>query len=206
MAAKKFQTEWLKKLAEALLGASPNPQQQAAYSAFGGKRNIDWQYDSEGNPTDFFSIRDPSAFLRKGVKAPSDPNAPLTSDMFDPNVIDTYHKRMQDIEQAQDLSGGVSIPQLGSLAVGAIREHPVKAMGLGALGLGNIGGLTDNDKFGGQLGGLALGGLGAHALASGNPYLQAMLTMGGGELGALFDKLRAKREQERAQMPQARMR
>ena len=89
---------------------------------------------------------------------------------------------------------------LGSLALGAAKAHPFKTAGLVGLGAGNIGGLTDNNKFGGQLGGLALGGLGAATLASGNPYLQAMMTMGGGELGALFDKLRAKKEQEQAQM------
>lgn len=99
---------------------------------------------------------------------------------------------------------GVNASQLGSLALGAAKAHPFKAAGLLGLGAGNIGGLTDNDKFGGQLGGLALGGLGAATFASGNPYLQAMLTMGGGQLGALFDKLRARKEQEQAQIQQYR--
>lgn len=94
--------------------------------------------------------------------------------------------------------GGIGLGQAGSIALGAAKEHPFKTAGLIGLGAGNIGGLTDNNKFGGQLGGLALGGLGAATLASGNPYLQAMMTMGGGELGALFDKLRAKKEQEQA--------
>jgi hypothetical protein len=91
---------------------------------------------------------------------------------------------------------------IGALALGAAKAHPFKTAGLIGLGAGNIGGLMDNNKFGGQLGGLALGGLGAATLASGNPYLQAMLTMGGGQLGALFDKLRARKEQEQAQVPQ----
>ena len=95
--------------------------------------------------------------------------------------------------------GGINAGQLGSLALGAAKAHPFKTAGLVGLGAGNIGGLTDNDKFGGQLAGLGLGGLGAYALASGNPYMAAMMTMGGGELGALFDKLRAKKEQEQAQ-------
>jgi len=105
-------------------------------------------------------------------------------------------------------SGGVpqlSSPDLGSagdlgaLALGSAKAHPFKTMGLIGSAAGNIGGLTDNDKFGGQLAGLGLGGLGAYALAQGNPYMAAMMTMGGGNLGALFDKLRARKEQEQAQ-------
>lgn len=90
----------------------------------------------------------------------------------------------------------VGVGNWAKLAGTAAIKHPFKTMGLIGLGAGNIGGLTDNDKFGGQLGGLALGGLGAHALAAGNPYVAAMMTMGGGALGSLFDKLRAQREQE----------
>lgn len=100
---------------------------------------------------------------------------------------------------ADATSNGISLGNLGTLGVGAAAQHPFKTAGLLGLGAGNIGGLTDNDKFGGQIAGLGLGGLGAATLASGNPYMQAMLTMGGGALGSLFDKLRARREQEQAQ-------
>ena len=103
-----------------------------------------------------------------------------------------------NLDTALGDQGGISLPQMGSLALGAAKQHPFKTAGLVGLGAGNIGGLTDNNKFGGQLGGLALGGLGSY-LAGVNPYTAAMLTMGGGELGALFDKLRAKREQEQSQ-------
>lgn len=98
-------------------------------------------------------------------------------------------------------NAGIGLGQLGATALGAAKAHPFKTAGLVGLGAGNLGGLTDNDKFGGQLGGLALGGLGASALASGNPYLAAMLTLGGGELGSLFDKLRAQKEQQVSQVP-----
>jgi len=101
--------------------------------------------------------------------------------------------------EALSQQGGVNASQLGSLALGAAKAHPFKTAGLIGMGAGNIGGLMDNDKFGGQLGGLALGGLGAATLASGNPYLQAVMTMGGGNLGALFDKLRARKELEEQQ-------
>lgn len=97
-------------------------------------------------------------------------------------------------------TGGVPATGMGALniAMNAAKAHPYAAMGLGTLGAMNIGGLTDNDKFGGQLGGAALGGLGA-TLAQDNPALQAALVMGGGSLGSLFDKLRAKKEQEQLQ-------
>lgn len=87
---------------------------------------------------------------------------------------------------------------LGSLALNAAKEHPFKTAGLVGLGAGNIGGLMDNNKFGGQLSGLALGGLGSYLMGA-SPYTAAIMTMGGGELGALFDKLRAKKEQEQTQ-------
>ena len=99
--------------------------------------------------------------------------------------------------EQQDISNGVSLPQLGRLAAGAASEHPFKTAGLLGLGAGNLGGLTDNNKFGGQIGGLALGGLGSYLAEDAlGPYGKLMLTLGGGQLGALFDKLRAKREQQ----------
>lgn len=86
---------------------------------------------------------------------------------------------------------------LGFLAKTYVGQHPFQTAGLAGLGLTNLGGLTDNDKFGGQLAGLGLGGLVAHNLIE-NPMLKAAVAMGGGTLGSLFDKLRAKKEQEDA--------
>lgn len=127
-----------------------------------------------------------------------DKSATVGYDWGDIVPTDAQMKGIEDLEaniaNTQDLSQGVSLPQLGSLALGAAKEHPFKTAGLVGLGAGNVGGLTDNNKFGGQLGGLALGGLGSYLMGA-NPYTAAMMTMGGGELGALFDKLRAKREQ-----------
>lgn len=86
------------------------------------------------------------------------------------------------------------------IALDAAKAHPFKTAGLIGSAAGNIGGLTDNDKFGGQLGGLALGGLGSYLAGDAlGPYGKLMLTMGGGNLGALFDKLRARKEMEQAQ-------
>jgi hypothetical protein len=102
----------------------------------------------------------------------------------------------------QDTTGGVSANQLLGLTGQAISQHPLKSAGLAALGMGNLGGLTDNNKFGGQLGGLGLRYLATNLLEDANPYAKIMLTLGGGELGSLFDKLRARKEQERQQQTQ----
>lgn len=91
---------------------------------------------------------------------------------------------------------------LGTVAKTYIGQHPFQTAGLAGLGLTNLGGLTDNDKFGGQLIGAGLGGL-ASTLAA-NPMLKAAITMGGGTLGSLFDKLRAQKEQEEAMQNQYR--
>ena len=109
-------------------------------------------------------------------------------------AVDALQKKFTE---QQDISNGVSLPQLGRLAVGAASEHPFKTAGLVGLGMGNLGGLTDNNRFGGQIGGLALGGLGSYMAGDAlGPYGKLMLTLGGGQLGSLFDKLRAKKEQQ----------
>jgi hypothetical protein len=111
-----------------------------------------------------------------------------------------YDSRVANAEALQ--SGGMTGAQMRSMLGDWWGDQPFlgKAAGAG-LALGNLGGLVDNDKFGGQLGGLALGGLGSYMGGLG-PGASALLTMGGGELGALFDKLRAKREGQRRQITQ----
>lgn len=112
--------------------------------------------------------------------------------------------------QARVNSGGARARDLGTLAMTAAKNHPVAAAGLAGLGMGNVNGLLDNDKFGGQLlgGALGAGAAGLGGLWSGsegvaaNPVLATAITMGGGELGALFDKLRAKKEAESQQAAQ----
>lgn len=106
-----------------------------------------------------------------------------------------YSNAASNSQAFLDATSAPNIKDYAGLAFRAAKQHPFKTMGATALGMGNIGGLLDNNKLGGQLGGLALGGL-AGANLGVNPYTAMMLTMGGGELGALFDKLRAKKEQE----------
>ncbi len=77
-----------------------------------------------------------------------------------------------------------------------VGEHKLKTLGYGLGGAMNVAGLTDNDKFGGQIGGAALGGaLGYMGMLPGGISAPAA-AMAGGAIGSLFDKLRAKREQE----------
>ena len=80
---------------------------------------------------------------------------------------------------------GNALKMLGGYA----SAHPLKtAAGVG-LGAMNIGGLTDNDYYGGQIAGSLIGGLGSKFLGGG---FSPMATMAGGALGSLFDKLRQK--------------
>lgn len=97
-----------------------------------------------------------------------------------------------------DISDGVTLSQLGGLAGGAIQAHPIKSLALAGSAAGNIGGLFDDNKIGGQLGGAVLGGLAGNALGF-NP---AMSAMAGGNLGTLFDKLRTQKELEKQQAQQ----
>lgn len=82
-----------------------------------------------------------------------------------------------------------------------IKAHPLASAGIGALGAANIAGLADDNKVAGQLLGGLGGGVASHFLTQ-NPMAKLAITMGGGTLGALFDKLRAKKEAERAAQEQ----
>lgn len=90
-----------------------------------------------------------------------------------------------------------------------IKAHPFKSAGIGLGTATNVAGLFDNDKIGGQLVG---GGLGALAGVKLLPMLMggpatipnvALAALGGGTLGSLFDKLRAKKDEEEAAMAAA---
>lgn len=79
----------------------------------------------------------------------------------------------------------------GTLLKGYAGAHPMKtAAGVG-LGLANISGLMDNDYWGGQALGALAGGLGSRYIGK---SFSPMLTMAGGAVGSLFDKLREKQK------------
>lgn len=122
------------------------------------------------------------------------------------NAAVRWNKSQSDLGQKlAGLSAEGYVPtgaDLGTVAKTFIKQHPFQTAGLAGLGLANLGGLTDNDKFGGQLIGTGLGGLASTMAAS--PMTKAMLTMGGGTLGSLFDKLLAQREQEESMQNQYR--
>lgn len=155
-------------------------------------------YDDDGNMLDaskYYNKKNILAAANENIAKGMD--ASMTANAAKQQVLEG--KRL-----APFYTGNIDNAKFGnwaSLALGAAKNHPFKTAGLIGLGAGNIGGLTDNDKFAGQIGGLGLGGLGAAAFAS-NPYTAALMTMGGGQLGALFDKLRARKEQEQAQPQQ----
>ena len=84
-----------------------------------------------------------------------------------------------------------------------IKSNPAMSAGLAGTGLANIAGLFDNDKIGGQAIGLAGGGaLGQFLLpqlmTNVSPQAKVLTALGGGTLGALFDNLRQKKEDEAA--------
>lgn len=90
-----------------------------------------------------------------------------------------------------------------------VKAHPGAAIGTGLNAAGNVAGLLDNDKLLGQGAGAALGyfapqllGLALGKPIAASPLIRANLAMGGGNLGALFDNLRAKKEEEQAMMQQ----
>lgn len=82
-----------------------------------------------------------------------------------------------------------------------IKSHPAQTAGYGLTGAMNIGGLFDNDKVLGQLGGAA-GGYGITQIPKVATFLNshgvnpAIVSMAGGALGSLFDELRAKKEED----------
>ena len=91
---------------------------------------------------------------------------------------------------------------------GWVKSNPKTAIGTGLNAAGNVAGLTDNDKLLGQGVGTALGLAAPMILGKlGIPVQvgklgKANLAMAGGNLGALFDNLRAKKEQEQAMAQQ----
>lgn len=103
-----------------------------------------------------------------------------------------------------DLGKGItgnSLKNTLGMAGSAIKAHPWASAGMGALGAANVAGLVDDDKIAGQL----VGGLGSGVianLAGVSPMASLAIGLGGGTLGSLFDKLRAKKELEQQSMHQ----
>lgn len=146
-----------------------------------------WLIGAQGGPETFDPNNDDNPIVKKYANV-----------VMDADTEKLYNKQLDDRQALLNLDEGVSLPQLGKLGLGAASAHPF-ATGAGLLTGGmNVAGLMDNDKFGGQLGGLALGGLASY-FGGLNPGYAYLATTAGGALGSLFDKLRAKREAEAQQ-------
>lgn len=186
---KKFTNSGVMKLAQWLKSNNASPISQAMSKTFGSDmKSIKGGGYTINNMNKYFNNK-----FKEGI--PIDWKDP--SEFLNENAAKTYGDAYKNAAATQNLDNGVTLGQLGKLGLGAASEHPFLA-GAGALTAGmNIAGLTDNDKFGGQLGGAALGGLASWGLGL-NPGYAYLATTAGGALGSLFDKLRAKREQEAA--------
>ena len=80
-----------------------------------------------------------------------------------------------------------------------VGAHPVMSGALGIGTAGNLAGLFDNDKVGGQLLGAAGGGLLGQLIPKMlkktiSPQAQILSALGGGALGSLFDHIRSNEE------------
>lgn len=114
---------------------------------------------------------------------------------------------MADVEKlAAPTVDPMTLKELFGKGWGIVKAHPGAAIGTGLLGASNLAGLTDNDKFLGQAAGAALGVAAPKLIqmATGIPVDigtlgRVNLAMGGGAMGSLFDTLRAKKADERAQ-------
>lgn len=186
---KKINNAAIMKLAQWLKSNNASPIKQAMSKTFGPDIKFKDGRQEISNMDKYFNTNK----LKKGVQV----DLENPSEFLNENAAKTYNDTYKRAMDTQNLDNGVTLGQLGKLGLGAASAHPFLA-GAGALTTGmNIAGLTDNDKFGGQLGGAALGGLGSY-LAGLNPGYAYLATTAGGALGSLFDKLREKREQEAA--------
>lgn len=95
----------------------------------------------------------------------------------------------------KDLYGSLKTKAMPALDY--IKANPEVSATLGMSGVANLAGLFDNNKIGGQLGGLAgTGALIHHIAPTLDPQTQIAIALTGGGLGALFDKIRAMKEQQ----------
>lgn len=116
-------------------------------------------------------------------------NGKTLKSTFTPNPI--LNNAMDTLDNTPLASG-----QAGNIVRSAIKSHPFKTAGIVGGGLANIAGLTDNDKVGGQIAGLAGGAILPWLIGASNPSTYVLGSLTGGTLGSLFDKLRQQQEDE----------
>lgn len=119
--------------------------------------------------------------------------API-SEKFLKNAADSMANPLS-LKKVDGVSNLVSTADL----LGAnIKAHPGAALGTAVNAAGNLAGLFDNNKLLGQIAGTVGGALLGPKVFGLGPFGGLNAAMIGGNLGALFDNLRAKRAEERA--------
>lgn len=150
--------------------------------------------------------RDIGLFQKYGKDLSNVDPAELKAFAPDASIVDDVRQRLTEhplkgrIDLAEGMDGTMSpLTTSGGLLWENIKANKGKAIGTGLLGAGNIAGLVDNDKILGQAVGSGLGtlaGLAIKPVAGWGPLGVVNSALVGGNLGALFDNLRAKKEQE----------
>lgn len=112
------------------------------------------------------------------------------------DAINAIKQNVTDKTKLIQDKGALTAGAGGDVIRNAIRSHPFKTAGIVGGGIANIAGLTDNDKVGGQIAGLAGGAFLPLVLGAASPSTYILGSLAGGTLGSLFDKLRARQEQD----------
>lgn len=130
-------------------------------------------------------------------------NGILNGAMFGDVSGKSDYGRVNDLFKTDDIvdKSFRNIGTTGELLWENIKANPVESTAIAGLGLGNAYELFNDNKVGGQLAGLGLGGLASKLLL---PKMDlpgflpgAMVTLGGGMLGGMFDNYRADKEKEK---------
>ena len=103
-------------------------------------------------------------------------------------------KAINDKTNLIQTQGGLASGNAGNIIKNTITSHPFKTAGIIGGGIANIAGLTDNDKIGGQIAGLAGGAVLPWLFQAAIPSTYILGSLAGGTLGSLFDKLRQQQE------------
>ena len=171
------------------------------------QRMFDYMYDTEGGVKAYDDAIGEAILAKQGGSGFTNLSPKAQSTVFKNNV-DAYDDVFDAMRQKplawslpiEGTDASISpLKTMGASLVNNIKNHPGKAIGTGLLGAGNVAGLVDNDKVLGQIGGTVGGALLGSKLLGFGPYGALNSALVGGGVGALFDALRSKKEQEEQQ-------
>lgn len=168
------------------------------------QRMFDYMYDTEGGVKAYDDAIGEAILSKQGMsgfagKTPAAQAAILKNNVDDYDAIyDAMRQKPLAWKLPVDGSEATVSPlkTMGGSLWNNIKANPGKAAGTGLLAAGNVAGLVDNDKLLGQVLGTAGGALLGSKLLGFGPLGIANTAMVSGGLGALFDALRSKKEQE----------